>query len=358
MSKPEFDIQFDIADLGDLGTEQVQDQTFDPIADPVEPVIPDAEPEAVVEAAPAPVKKDEPAPLKVVENDPAPAADADEPSIISEVLSKLGYDDIDEDFDESTEGIVKLTQKVGERIAGETLDELFERNPSLKQHFEFIRSGGDPRVFLEAQREPNFAQMQIGDTDTDLAKDLLRTYFKAKGEEEGFINDILETYEDKKQLIPKANQAKEALATAQARRTEQLVAQQKEQAVIQQKEAEKVWNTVKEKISTVSDFAGLPVTEKDRSKFLEYISAPVDREGRTKRDLDLQKLDLDKQLALDFLLYKGLDIKGIVDTKARTQQAQTLRDRLRKDARPTGKTTARTAPASQDLSDITLDDLI
>jgi hypothetical protein len=342
------DIEFDIASIEDVANtapvetpEEVN--TPAPVAETVE--APKADTVETVEPA---------AEIKTVET---PAASVEDPSLLSEIVQKLGYEDIDiAEYEETPEGLAKMTHEIGTRIAGETLDELFNSMPSLKQHFEFIRNGGDPRAFMESQAEPDYSEMQV---TAENAKDVLRSYFKARGDEDAFIDDMIEAYEDKGSLKDKAEQAKNALATVQERKREKMVEDQRKEAELHRQESEKVWNTVKDTVKSSSELAGLPVTERDKSKFIEFISAPIDKQGRTQRDLAASKLNLEQQLAMDFLLFKGVDLKKFVDAKAGTKQALSLRDRLKTTPRPSGgKQNPNISGPLSELDNISIDDLI
>ena len=101
------------------------------------------------------------------------------------------------------------------------------------------------------------------------------------------------------------------------------------------------------------------MTERDKAKFIEFISAPIDKQGRTQRDLAASKLNLEQQLAMDFLLFKGVDLKKFVDAKAGTKQALSLRDRLKTAPRPSGgKHNPNVSGPLSELDTITIDDLI
>lgn len=343
------DIEFDIASIEDTvnSPEAVVEA---PVADTPVAEVTDT-PAAEIVETPEAVTKPE-----TIADTPAPIVD--EPvSLMSEIVQKLGYEDFDTaDYEETPEGLAKMTHEVGTRIAGETLDELFSSMPSLKQHFEFIRNGGDPRAFMETQAEPDYSGMQVTD---DNAKEVLKSYFLARGDEEGFINDMIEAYEDKGTLKDKAEQAKNALANVQEKKREKMVDDQRQQAEIQRQESEKVWNTVTDTVKNSSELAGLPVTERDKSKFIEFISAPIDKQGRTQRDLAASKLNLEQQLAMDFLLFKGVDLKKFVDAKAGTKQALSLRDRLKTTPRPSGgKQNPNVSGPLSELDNISIDDLI
>jgi hypothetical protein len=49
----------------------------------------------------------------------------------------------------------------------------------------------------------------------------------------------------------------------------------------------------------------------------------------SQRDLDVQKADLETRLAIDYLLYKGFDLAGIISRKAKDENAKTLRERIK-----------------------------
>jgi len=253
---------------------------------------------------------------------------SEDDSVVAEIMSKLGYE-IEGDFDDSPEGIVELTKAAGERIAEETLEAIFNNHPTVKQHLDFVMAGGDPNKFMATQGEVTYASMEIKDSDVESQKNVLREYFKARGDEEAFIDDMIETYEDKDQLYDKAIAAKNALAKVQESKKQQLIEQQRAEAQRRQQEAEQTWNTVKETVTKATDLAGIPISERDRSKFIDYISKPVTREGYTQRDIDAGKLSLEQQLAMDFFLYKGKDMSKILDTKAKTAAARSLKERLK-----------------------------
>lgn len=284
----------------------------------------------------------------------------EEDSVIAEIISKLGYD-IEGDFEDSTEGIIELTKNASEKMAEETLEAIFAAHPTVKQHLDFVMAGGDPNKFMATQGETSYASMEIGSSDVNAQKQILKEYFKARGDEDAFIDDMIETYEDKDQLYEKANQAKAALAKAQEGKKQQLLEQQKQIEAQRRQEAEQTWNTVKDTVSKATDLAGIPISERDRSKFIDYISKPVTREGYTQRDLDAGKLSLEQQLAMDFFLYKGKDMSKILDIKSKTAAASSLKNRLKG---ATGKVkggksdpSIRGGQRSQAIEDISVDGL-
>jgi hypothetical protein len=68
------------------------------------------------------------------------------------------------------------------------------------------------------------------------------------------------------------------------------------------------------------------------------VSKPVNKEGYTQRDLDLQNLTVEQQLLLNYLLYNKLDMNKVTGKLVKNQQALTLKQRLEADRlRSTGQ---------------------
>jgi hypothetical protein len=109
-----------------------------------------------------------------------------------------------------------------------------------------------------------------------------------------------------------------------------MVERQKEQMAAQQKQQQEFWDGVSETIQNSNEFAGLQVPEKEKSKFFNYISRPVDKNGYTQRDIDHVEADMETKLAIDYLMYKGFNLNDIINTKAKTKATRSLRDKISK----------------------------
>lgn len=280
-------------------------------------------------------------------------------SVVSEIISKLGYD-VEGDFEDSTEGIIELTKNVSEKMAEETLENIFTQHPSIKQHLDFVMAGGDPNAFTSIQKETSFSNVEIDEKNTDLQKNVLKSYFEARGDEGSFINDMIETYEDKGQLFEKANQAKGALVKAQEAKKARLLEGQKAEAQARARQAEETWNTVRDTVTKADELSGIPISQRERSKFIDFISKPINKNGQTARDEAASKLNLEEQLAMDFFLFKGKDFKKLMNVKAKTAASKSLKGRLKANTGKVkgGKSDPRikgsTASAADDIA---LDDL-
>ena len=249
-------------------------------------------------------------------------------TVVSEILEKFGYE-LDEEFEDTTEGLTKLTQAISEKLAVETLDSLFERFPTVQKHLEYVQQGGDPNDFMKAfTPETDYSRLEIQEDDISLQKRILTDYFVARGTERDFIGDMLESYEDKGTLRSKAEAAKKALSDAQSFQREAALEEQKRVNTEKQAQTRRMWENVSTIISEADNLSGIPISQRDKGKFFDYISKPINSTGATQRDIDFQQAGMDQKLAVDFLMFKGFDINKYIGKRATTQAAETLRTKL------------------------------
>ena len=264
-----------------------------------------------------------------IDDDNLDPNDYKDDSVVSEIMDKLGYDIEDGDYDDTPEGIAELTTDIASQIADDRIDEVMEAFPLVKQHLDYVLAGGDSQRFMEANDPTkDYSLLEIDENDTRTQKQLLSNYFATKGHDKEFIEEMVNDFEDTGKLYTKAEAAKTALSNLQTAQRSQMVEEQRHQQVAQEEKLTEFWNGVADTIEESKEFAGISVPDRDKNKFFDYLSTPVTREGQTQRDIDHQDADMDIKLAIDYLMYKGFDLGGLVETKAKTQNARSLKDRI------------------------------
>jgi len=262
------------------------------------------------------------------EEDDADEDDSEDDSIVGSVLDKLGYE-VDDTYDDTTEGLVQMTKDIASTMADERIEEVMEKFPLVKQHLQYVLQGGESQNFMNAY-DPNadYNKLTIDKEDTRSQKAILGDYLTTKGHEKEFINEMLEDFEDTGKLYSKAEAARKALGKHQEATRGQMLEKQQEEQAAKAEELQEFWDEVADTIEESREFAGLQVTEKDKSKFYNYLSRPVTEEGYTQRDVDHQEAEMEKKLAIDYLMFKGFDLNSIINTKARTKSVQSLKERI------------------------------
>ena len=168
----------------------------------------------------------------------------------------------------------------------------------------------------------------MGEDDVTLQRAMLGEYYQAMGHADEFIVDMLNDFQESGTMYNKALMAQQELVGMQAEQREALLEEQQMAQEEAEAEQEAFWGEVAETIDSDNEFAGIIIPDTDKQDFFDYISAPVDEYGNTQRDLDYSEANVDIKLAIDYLMYSGFDLEGLIDTKARTQSVRGLRDRI------------------------------
>ena len=333
-------------------------------AEPIEAAAETTEEEAVEPTTEVPVEETPEVQDEVVETvdepvaEAAPAADveAETASMFATLGAKLGYE-VEGDFAEDYDGLAEYTTAVGQQIANEQLQKIFSAMPDVKEYFDYRANNGDPIKYFEAQQaQMDYSNMQV-DENVAVQKRVVIDGMRQQGFNDEDISRMVESYEDAGILKDNASIYLQQLQRTQGQRKEQLLVQQQQEAEQQRKEAEAYWGSVQETISAGS-LKGMSIPQRQRGKFYEWMTIPVNEQGVTQRDIDRQNIDQETALAVEYLLYQGFDLKKLAGNAAATQKVSSLKSKLTaspsagsrmKSRTKSGTTKANTIPSLRDL---------
>jgi len=255
--------------------------------------------------------------------------DVGEPrSVAFEVAKTLGFE-LENDYEDSLEGITNFVRDITQNAAEEQIAGLFEQFPEVQQHLDYVLAGGDSREFFQRQgQQVDYNSIEIAEDNVGMQRAVLAQFLQTKGHDAEFIQDTIDTYEDSGRLFSNAQKAKQHLVKFQEEEQQQLMEQQQQLYQQQQEQQQQFWNEVADTIESGNEFAGVRIPDREKSNFFDYISNPVGQNGETQRDLDYQEAGTDIKLAIDYMLYSGFDLNGIIEKKAKTQAARNLRERI------------------------------
>jgi len=262
------------------------------------------------------------------EQDEEPQGDLEDSPIANQISDILGFE-LENEYDDTVEGLTEYVRDMSQEVAEAQIQDLFEQFPEVQRHLDYVLAGGESDQFFQAHNPQNdFDNLQLTEKDTMTQKAVLAQYFQFKGHDNEFINEMLEDYEDSGKLFGKAKIAKDSLAEVQKQQREEMYQQQMEVFQQQEAEQEEFWDGVANTLEEGREFAGIRIPDRDKSNFFEYISAPIDDSGRTQRDVDYSEADMDIKLAIDYLMFSGFNLQDIISTKAKTESARNLRERI------------------------------
>tara|TARA_R100001082_G_C4365240_1_gene161535 strand:- start:583 stop:1698 length:1116 start_codon:yes stop_codon:yes gene_type:complete len=270
-------------------------------------------------------KKSKPEPIveEEVENEEV------EETVVNEVLSQLGYEFPDEQFEDTSDGLAKLAKAVGMKMAEDQLDGLFNAYPEVQKHLDYLLNGGKSEDWMKSSVQvTDFENIKVTQDDLRTQRAVLGEYFKLKGHDAEFINELLDDYTETNKLYDKAVKAKTALNQYYVKERDTRLEQQKREQLANQQRQREFWDDINDTIQNSKDFAGITVPERDKNKFFDYLSKPGS-DGKTAREKAHQESSKEVKLAIDYLMFKGFNLKDIIATKAKTSNAKSLRKKLK-----------------------------
>lgn len=264
------------------------------------------------------------------------SAEPEEESIISELQSKLGYE-LEQEFDESIEGLTEFTKATAEKMAQEQMQNVFSAFPDVQEYLNYRANGGDPRKYFQtAAPERDFSAMEVSEGDLVTQKQIVGAFLESQGFDSTEIKETLEDYEDAGILERHARKALTRLQDKQAKDKKTLIERQQVEARQRAEENDRMWNEINGLVQTGS-LKGITVPERDKKRFFNWMATPVDQQGNSQRSIDRAGLDQETLLALEYIVYKGFDLSKLIANNNTTQKARSLRSKLSKGTSSTSR---------------------
>ena len=253
--------------------------------------------------------------------------EAEEPGVIDTLRTKMGYE-VAGEFSEDYDGVVGFTQAVAQEIAKEQLDAVFGQFPDVEQYLQYRYNGGDAKKYFQATN-PNvdFGAIELTDEDVSMQRMVVQEFLQRQGYTADEISETVQEYVDAGILMGQATRSLGKLKIAQEKEAKDLVAAQQRQAEENQRQVQQQWQSIRTTIDA-GTVKGFTIPNADRNKFFSWMSDAVDNQGRTQRLLDRESMDLETQVAMEYLLWKNFDLSKLVANTKNTKQAKNLKEKL------------------------------
>ena len=236
----------------------------------------------------------------------------------------LDFDDTDEDFEESEEGIEKLVNKtVGNRITKWVND----LPPDYSKFLEFVQSGGRPKDFLNVYYG-NHSWESFDIEDENKQALAVEESLRLSGEDEDEIRDMVDEWRDNGTLEKRAKSALVKLQKNEAIQKQEIVEIQKQQAVKQKEAQKQYWDGFKNDLFSRENIKGFKLTPKLKEKLWDHMTA-IDRgTGKTAYQ---NSIDNNNEASLLFALQSMLDfdiskLEKQVETKVSNKFGKMLKN--------------------------------
>lgn len=275
--------------------------------------------------------------------------ETEEPGVIDILRGKLGYE-IEGTFSEDYEGVAKFTDAVANEMAKEQLDSVFAQFPDVEQYLQYRYNGGDPKQYFQATAPViDYSAVEITDDNVAIQRAVLEDFLGRSGYTGEEVAETIQDYIDAGILQRQASRSLGKLQKMQEQEAATLIEKQKQEATARQEKVQQQWTSIQETINQGS-VKGFDIPTADRKKFFSWMSDAVDNQGRTQRLIDREKMDLESQVAMEYLLWKNFDLNKLVSNTQNTRKAQNLKQKLQQ-SKPAsqrmkgGRNSASKAPA-------------
>ena len=320
--------------------EQPEAQSEETVSEESEPET-TTEGEATTEEAPA---AEEP-----VADETSEAASEEETSVIDVLRSKMGYE-VQGNFSEDYDGVAKFADAVANEIAKEQLDTVFAQFPDVEQYLQYRYNGGDPKQYFQATAPVvDYSAVEITDENVAIQRAVVEEFLQRSGYTHEEVAETVQEYVEAGILQRQASRSLGKLQKAQEQEASTLIERQKAEAKQRQEQAQNQWANIKTTIDKGA-VKGFNIPNADRKKFYSWMSEAVDNQGRTQRLLDREKMDLESQVAMEYLLWKNFDLNKLLSNTQNTKKAQNLKQKLQQNKPASqrmkgGRNSASKAPA-------------
>jgi len=241
-----------------------------------------------------------------------------------ELVKKLGLDVDDKDL--KVESVDEVLELMSEIIAENSKPTYASKE--VEEYDEYVRNGGDLRTFY---KEMYSGRLDLESLDLEKEYDqraVIRENLLNQGYKEERIKRMITRYEEAETLKEEAEDALELLKDFNQKKQESLLAEQKKVAENARKQQQKFYDDVIATIKTVSNFRGIPISEKEKRELLQYVFVP-DEDGLTKYQKDFRGDVLNILESAYFTKNKDKIKTGDVNKKGDSDAYKTLRDKLK-----------------------------
>lgn len=246
-------------------------------------------------------------------------------SIISEIKNHFGYE-VEGEFSEDIEGLKTLTTEIAKKIALEEFQQVFEAYPDVAEYMQFRMNGGDPDKFLDLNKNIDYSTIQLDEDNLNQSKEIISTFLRKQGFTDEDIRDTISDYEDTGILAKQAKKILPKLQDLSVKEKQAILEQQEKQRQAEIEETKEHWKNIRSTIDS-GKVKNIAIPEADKKKFFDWMALPKEN-NKSQRDIDREKMSLDDMLALEYLIYKGLDISKLAIAKQNTQETERLKSLL------------------------------
>lgn len=288
--------------------------------------------------------------------------DAVAASIIDETQKRLGVivnDDKGQPkkYEDTEAGLIEYVNDAAPVLAQAIIKKTFEGLPDVQRYFYHRANGGQPQDFFV--KPTNWNKVAIDDkTPKEQVLSVIEANFRAKGIKDEQAKNLTKMIGDGAEFLKEGQAALTELQEGEKARDKAQKDRYEAARLADEKAINEYWDGIKVSVNKGEIDAGtvgkVMIPESERAKFFEYISKPVDENGRSQEMIDIEEDKEKLNLVLSYLRYKKIDVEALIKSKAGSERANTLTNKLRSSGNTKSVKVVKVIPAQN----ITLENLI
>lgn len=212
----------------------------------------------------------------------------------------VDFDDSDEDFEESEEGITKIVDKTVQNRINKWVDELPDE---YTKFLEFVQNGGKPKDFLDIYYGSHSWEGFSIESEAN-QKVVIAESLRLSGDTEEDINDMITEWAENGTLEKRAKSALPKVQKHETASKQHIVEITKQKADKEKKEQKEYWDNFKKELYSKEELKGFKLTPKLKDKIWDHLTSIDKRTGKTAYQM---KMETDKEASLLFALQSAND---------------------------------------------------
>lgn len=246
-------------------------------------------------------------------------------------LETLGLESLNHsEYPDTIDGMIALVKDSSSELAKDAVNKTLAVNPVLKDFHDFVHNGGDPKAFLNATfPSDDYLNLEITEDNTPLQKHLIAIDLERRGLNPEEIAAEIADHEKANGLYRWSLRSLKGLRENQTQAKEKLVKEQEVMAAEEKQSVVDYWSGLKNTLTDNSAFLGVTVPESEKDLLFEYMSVPIQEDGKTQLLVDSENMTPEEEIAVYWVVKNRDKLADLLFRKAQTKVAESLSQSLR-----------------------------
>jgi len=228
----------------------------------------------------------------IADNTPKNIIDIAKTLVSSNYSVEFDQEDV---IDNTEDGLNSLFRKVYDRGGQDNLRREYEKYPELESFHKYLNDGGDPQRYMNVMYpEIDFSRVQINvdgteEQDIQAMNYVLAFDLQTQGYTNEQIREIIDNYDKSGVRGKMAELSLSKLVAYQKNQKDTLLLNQENEKKRMDDEYEAFKNAEKERIKKAKDFGTLPIAERDKDDFFNFLF-------KTRKDSQIQEIPISQEI--------------------------------------------------------------